>query len=566
MKRIYILCFVLLYCAITQAQITQVTGPSGSVSFGTSIVVLTNGNYVVTDPYWNNGTSEVGAVYLYNGATHALISTLTGSTANDQVGSRGVVALSNGNYVISSPNWDNASVSNAGAVTWGNGITGVSGVVSTSNSLVGSKANDQVGASGVITLNNDNYVVSSPNWDNASVSNAGAVTWGSGLAGIIGVVSISNSLVGSTANDYVGSGGVIALSNGNYVVKTQSWDNVSVANVGAVTWGSGTEGVNGVVSVSNSLVGSTANDQVGSSGFVELSNGNYVVISTSWDNASASDAGAVTWGNGKTGVSGVVSASNSLVGSAGSDKVGIYGVIALSNGHYVVRSSLWDNGLVNSAGAVTWGNGTTGVSGAVSASNSLVGSTADDQVGNSGVFALKNGNYVVASPDWDRDLTNNAGAVTWGDGTTGVSGVVSISNSLVGSAAGDAVGNGGVAALSNGNYVVSSASWNNDLINAAGAVTWGSGTTGLTGVVSASNSLVGSTANDAVGNGGVVALSNGNYVVVSNTWNNGSATRGRSSDLGQWDRWNNRCGECYQLTCWIYDRRPCRIRWCYCSW
>ena len=33
------------------------------------------------------------------------------------------------------------------------------------------------------------------------------------------------------------------------------------------------------------------------------------------------------------------------------------------------------------AGAVTWGNGTTGVSGAVSAANSLVGSTASDQVG-----------------------------------------------------------------------------------------------------------------------------------------------------------------------------------------
>ena len=54
---------------------------------------------------------------------------------------------------------------------------------------------------------------------------------------------------------------------------------------------------------------------------------------------------------------------------------------ALTNGNYVVRSPAWDNGAVADAGAVTLGSGTTGVSGAVSAANSLVGSTADDQVG-----------------------------------------------------------------------------------------------------------------------------------------------------------------------------------------
>ena len=50
-----------------------------------------------------------------------------------------------------------------------------------------------------------------------------------------------------------------------------------------------------------------------------------------------------------------------------------------------------------SAGAVTWGNGTTGISGTVSAANSLVGSTASDQVGIGGITALSNGNYVVNS-------------------------------------------------------------------------------------------------------------------------------------------------------------------------
>ena len=74
------------------------------------------------------------------------------------------------------------------------------------------------------------------------------------------------------------------------------------------------------------------------------------------------------------------------------------GVSALTNGNYVVRSYNWDNG----AGAVTWGSGTAGVSGVVSSDNSLVGSTANDNVGYDGVTALTNGNYVVISPYWDN--------------------------------------------------------------------------------------------------------------------------------------------------------------------
>ena len=89
----------------------------------------------------------------------------------------------------------------------------------------------------------------------------------------------------------------------------------------------------------------------------------------------------MTWGNGTRGVTGAVSAANSLVGSTANDRVGGGCVTALTNGNYVVSSLYWDNGAAADAGAVTWGNGTSGVTGAVSAANSLVGSTADDRVG-----------------------------------------------------------------------------------------------------------------------------------------------------------------------------------------
>jgi hypothetical protein len=497
--------------------------PAPGNLFGALVVPLSTGNVVITSPYDDAGGSDAGAVYLFNGSSGALISTLTGSSPGDQVGLSGVTKLPSGNYVIRSASWHNGAVANAGAVTWGSGISGVSGAISAANSLVGSNTSDQAGSGGVAVLTNGNYVVMSPAWRNPpfGVASAGAVTWGSGTSGVSGVISASNSLVGSSANDQVGGYGVAALTNGNYVVRSPFWDNAPTPDVGAATWGSGTAGVNGLVSASNSLVGSTAGDQVGA-GVTSLTNGNYVVLSASWDNTPlAPDVGVATRCNGTTGTTGAVSLGNSLVGSTAGDNVGSLGATALANGSYVVVSPAWRNGANSNAGAATWGNSTTGVSGAVSAANSLVDANSNNRVGLSGVTALSNGNYLVLSPEWDNGASVNAGAATWGSGTSGVSGAVSAANSLVGSMISDQVGNGGVVTLSNGNYLVRSLSWHNGAVVSAGAVTWSTGTAGVSGAVSASNSLVGVTANDAVGTY-VTALTNGNYVVASPSWDDGA--------------------------------------------
>jgi hypothetical protein len=193
-------------------------------------------------------------------------------------------------------------------------------------------------------------VVVSPSWHNGAVINAGAATWGTARR-CDGTVSAANSLVGSTANDLVGRGNtntskVTALTNGNYVVGSPLWDSGGLVDVGAVTWGSGTSGVTGAVSAANSLVGSTASDQVGVTGVTALTNGNYVVTSHLWDNGAIADVGAVTWGNGTSGVTGAVSAANSLIGSTLADEVGINGVTALTNGNYVVCSRFWDGAVL----------------------------------------------------------------------------------------------------------------------------------------------------------------------------------------------------------------------------
>ena len=310
----------------------DLVGPGGSVNFGEKVDILPNGNLLIWDEHFNG---DRGAVYLYNGATHVLISQLTGTNPGDLVG--GDLSLpidfspvGNNAGLILSPQWSNQ----AGAVTWFDFTTGVNGQVSAANSLVGSQANDQVGSAGVNHLSNGDYVVASPNWANGGNAAAGAVTWGNGNTGVLGAVGSGNSLIGCQANDQVGSGGVAALNNGNYVVASPNWANGGNAAAGAVTWGDGTTGaVVGAVSQLNSLIGSQASDLVGSGNVVPLNNGNYVVASPNWANSAMLQAGAVTWVNGLSGLAGVVTTTNSLVGNLFGDQVGFDGINELANGN-----------------------------------------------------------------------------------------------------------------------------------------------------------------------------------------------------------------------------------------
>lgn len=141
---------------------TDLPTPANSGTFGKQVVVLPNGNIVVADPAFGTASaSNAGAVYQQDGETLGLISVLTGSHANDAVGSgdplftgpypvRGIPVLSSRDFVVISPDWNGTR----GAVTQVNGTTGLSGVVSEANSLVGSASRDMVGLNGITELPN----------------------------------------------------------------------------------------------------------------------------------------------------------------------------------------------------------------------------------------------------------------------------------------------------------------------------------------------------------------------------------------------------------------------------
>jgi hypothetical protein len=459
---------------------------------GSGVYALPNNLYLVATSSWiKPGATPVigaGAVTLCNASTNSCAgqlataaNSLTGSTFNDFVGNQ-IFVLPNGDYVVNTRFWTNpAGNSNSGAVTLCRSSSNSCGgqQVSSANSLTGFSVGDN-GSHPITILTNGNYVVSSPGWrPNTSIQSAGAATFCNTVTNSCAgqVVSAANSLIGSSFGDsvsaaYGSSRGVTALTNGNYVVSSPNWRNPAIpqgSNVGAVTLCSGTTGCAGAVTTANSLIGSAPVDQIGERGATALANGNYVVNSPNWTAGSSQNGfGAATLCNGTANncAGQTVSAANSLTGSKITDRVGLSESVALTNGNYVVVSSEWDlTSEVINVGAATFCNAANNSCAGqqVSASNSLIGSTAEDRIGTLNeitifVKALPNGNYILVSPLWDNGFTTDVGAITIGSGTSGVSGAISAANSIVGTTAGNGTSNNQIlinyAADASGNKVI----------------------------------------------------------------------------------------------------------------
>lgn len=303
---------------------------SGASSFGSTTVSLVNGCVAVAKENDALGGFNTGAVYLFNGKTGALLTTLLGANANDHIGSGGIIALTKGNYIVVSPNASRGT----GAVTWRSETVFADTKISRSNSFFGSTPGD-FSVVKTAALANGNFVIALPMWDLDEIADVGAVTWinganGADTNGNIGLISKANSICGSKRGDRVGFSGLSALTNGNCIIGSPLWNH----NRGAATWMNGSSGKDalgtfGVVSTSNSLIGGSVTDEIASS-IVPLSNGHALLYSPNWNVPSRdSHVGAVTWMN----------------GTNGTDALGSFGTISLFNSG--VRDApilpIWDN-------------------------------------------------------------------------------------------------------------------------------------------------------------------------------------------------------------------------------
>lgn len=478
-------------------------GATSGARVGNEMIELTNGNYAFSGLATKNSSGVyTGSITWASGTTgrSGVISesnSLMGEYENEGVGNSGsskigVVPLANGNYVVLTRFWNGGR----GAVTWANGATGFSGRISATNSLIGSTPGDNVGSvnengdnsnyGNVMALTNGHYVVTAPGWQTNGVIGLGAIVWGNGNSGIVGEISSMNAVVGASKLDKLGSGGIVAIQNGKYVVSSPTFQNGS-SNVGAVTMFDGNGPATGPLPIENSLLCDLSFGEAGGRVFA-LANGNYAVENPLWTDPVSGKNGAVTWCDGNGTGAGMITAENSLIGTR------LYRtptrIQPLANGSYVVTTQGWHSGDNIIRGAVTWCDGGRPTVGVVSPEISLVGSTAGDLNGAT-VTPLTNGHYVVSAPLWDRGSLTDAGAVTWGDGTQGASGIISPSNSLIGTTAYDAVGATRVTPTVDGNYMVRSDDHMNGTGVTRGASTLGKGNGGTIGPVTPDNSVLG---------------------------------------------------------------------------
>ncbi len=162
-----------------------------------------------------------------------------------------------------------------------------------------------------------------------------------------GAVNSTNSLVGTSSNDQIGSGGVTKLSNGNYVILSPQWDSVTIpglrgrrrsCDMGECRswrgWGAqqpqfprGSHAGDAVGSGATFFGGSGCHAWSYPSGQRKLR-----VVSPELGFGHGHQRWGCDLGQCATGISGVVDSSNSLVGTTDFDAVGRYGVVALTNG------------------------------------------------------------------------------------------------------------------------------------------------------------------------------------------------------------------------------------------
>jgi len=218
---------VILVSGATGAQIgSTFAGNATNDYLGFSgITALTNNNFVIASPYDDVGVSDAGSVMLVNGATGALIGTIVGDTASDQLGYSFITALTNNNFVIASENDNVGGITDAGSVMLINGATGAQ----IGSTLAGNTASDKLGFTGVAKLNNNHFVVAS-RYDNVdSVTDAGSIRQ-------IDTSGSQVKLISGTTTDDMSSVGISTTSAANfYVVRLLNFDKSSYTNSGFAT-------------------------------------------------------------------------------------------------------------------------------------------------------------------------------------------------------------------------------------------------------------------------------------------------------------------------------------------
>lgn len=374
----------------TGAVISTLSGDNTNDYFGSGgFLLLAGGNFAT----WSEvddvaGKIDAGSVVMINGTTGAVITTTTGATAGDKIGSNfgnsmAATLLSNGNFVVGSTHKTVGGFINAGSVMLLNGTTG--DIVATLN---GTYQNNLLGFSGVTALTNGNFVIRQEWASNGAIHNAGSAILVNGVNG-----DTIATFRGDTAEDQFGNDGVVDLKNGNFVISSRYVEKPGIQDAGTVTLINATSGV-----IVSTIVGDGWRDMMGINGVYRLRNGNYVVSTFSDDNG-GTNAGSVILVNGSNGT-----ILNTVHGDHDWDNFGYSAPVELPNGNFIFAAKYDTVGGVTGVGSVTLMSGSTG-----NVLASFHGSTANDNMGEYLFSILPNSSFVIQSPSYDNHGFVDAG-------------------------------------------------------------------------------------------------------------------------------------------------------------
>lgn len=373
-----------LFNPTTGALIRSIDGNEVGASFGSDgLVQLANGNLVQY-----SGQGSLGQVNLVDGTTGTVLATITGSSFGDKLSSEGILTLANGNFVVLSGS-DSATAFFGGTARLVNGTTGVA---------ISSLSGDTGGGFQMwgLALANSNFIV---NMKAHGISNQGRMSLVNGTTGVV----IAHYL-GATANDFLANiYESKALQNGNVVVGLSNYSSIAggLSSSGLVLF------INGVTgAIIQQWEGSTSNERFGSR-ITELTNGNFIVGSTSSPAGMLAAAGLALLIDGTTG-----NTIQTYAGAVAGDAIGL--AFAMSGSRAALVSSVADSGGLVDTGLVQIIDGVTG---AVLSTTS--GVRANDRLGSSGATVLASGNLLVSSSSLSEGGVANTGGAMLFESATG---------------------------------------------------------------------------------------------------------------------------------------------------
>jgi len=151
---------------------------------------------------------------------------MLGDVTGDALGSSGITAMANNNFVITSPNDDEGGIVDAGSVRLVDGVTGLQIGVA----LAGDVTSDQLGRSGITGLANNNFVIASRYDDEGGIIDAGSVRLVDGASG----GQIGSTIAGSATDDVQGAMVTESVTGNFYILSLSEADNNAMVNSGLV--------------------------------------------------------------------------------------------------------------------------------------------------------------------------------------------------------------------------------------------------------------------------------------------------------------------------------------------